>query len=126
MPFLEIFLEWNSANGLQSRARKWLLAMTMAMFGLSTVYWILSVIVTFLVLDSDAWFTGIRGPQIWLPMFSTILLINVSTVQFRILPASYPLTSSAIISHELTRPLEFGLVNCCRRRRCLARLGPVF
>ena len=54
------------------------------MFVLSTVYWILSVIATFLVLDfklvSDAWPTGIRGPQMWLPMFSTILLVNVSTV----------------------------------------------
>lgn|SRR6266850_1807837 len=127
MPFLEVFFEWDSTNGLQSRARKWLFTVIMTMFVLSTVYWILSVTVTFLVLDlvSDARSTGVRGPQIWLPMFSTILLVNVSTVQFRILPASYPLTS-AIIPYQLTRLLEFGLVNCCRRRRRLAGLGLVF
>src|SRR5579863_1691440 len=70
----------NSTNGLQSRSRKWLLAMIMTMFALSTVYWILSVVVTFLVLDHTRP-TGTRGSPIWLPMFSTILLVNVSTVQ---------------------------------------------
>jgi hypothetical protein len=30
------------------------------------------------------------------------------------------------IRDHLTRVLEFGLVNCCRRRRRLAGLGPVF
>ena len=77
--FSQRIFGWNSTNGLQSRSRKWLLAMILTMFVLSTVYWILSVVVTFLVLDARS--TGTRGPPIWLPMFSTILLVNVSIVQ---------------------------------------------
>jgi len=60
-------------NGIRSRSRKWLLAMTTMMFALSTMYWILSVVITFLVIDT---YIGTRIAPDWLPMFSAILLIN--------------------------------------------------
>ena len=52
--------------------------MTTTMFALSTMFWIVSVVVTFLIIGV---YTGSRnhGPN-WLPMFSAILLVNVSTV----------------------------------------------
>jgi len=66
------------SKGLKARSRAWLFIMTMIMFGLSTVYWILSVIITFLVID--AWFSSLdpatHNPPNWLPMFNAIILIN--------------------------------------------------
>jgi hypothetical protein len=78
------------------------------MFALTTVYWIVSVVFTFLQIDSwNNVFTAcygsdnafrcivreadaIRVPAApWLVFFEDILFINVSTVQYRV-PASYP------------------------------------
>jgi hypothetical protein len=79
------------------------------MFALSTVYWILSVIftvqfvTTYCVLEEGA--QTISMPD-GLVMLSSILLVNVSTVQ----PTEYwhrTLTSSASISRELTHLPEF-------------------
>jgi len=59
-----------------------LFVMTMIMFALSTVYWILSVIVTFLVIN--AWFSKLdpatQDAPNWLPMFNAIVLVNVGTL----------------------------------------------
>src|SRR6266850_1136349 len=49
--FLTEYSPWHSTNELQSRARKWLLALTTFVFALSTVYWILSIVFTFTLLD---------------------------------------------------------------------------
>jgi hypothetical protein len=55
------------------------------MFVLSTMYWIASVIFTLLVINT--WFSELHpaayNPPDWLPMFSAILLVNVSTVPCR-------------------------------------------
>jgi hypothetical protein len=74
--------------------------MITSMFALSTVYWILSLVVTFLVLNMwqgmldtcyntvSACYSGLRAPTMlsfldspayWVQLFSAILLINVST-----------------------------------------------
>jgi hypothetical protein len=51
------------------------------MFALSTIYWVISVVVIFLVIR--AWFSDLDpaaySPPNWLPMFSAVLLVNVST-----------------------------------------------
>jgi len=51
------------------------------MFALSTIYWVISVVDTFLVIR--AWFSELdpatHSPPDWLPMFSAVLLVNVST-----------------------------------------------
>jgi hypothetical protein len=81
------------------------------MFALLTVYWVLSVVFTFL--DIDSWNNIIKAcyggavctPRMpaapLLPMFDDILLVNVSTVQYTA-PASY-LTLSTSSPRELTR-----------------------
>ena len=50
------------------------------MFTLSTIYWILSVAATFILITD--WFSeldpNMPNPAGWLPMFNAILLINVS------------------------------------------------
>ncbi|KAH9978637.1 hypothetical protein BGW80DRAFT_1165079 [Lactifluus volemus] len=66
-------------EGLETRSRKILFATIWFMFILSTIYWILSVAATF-VLITD-WFSSldpktIPDPASWLPMFNAILLIN--------------------------------------------------
>jgi len=65
-------------RGFRTRSRVWLFVMTMIMFVLSTVYWVLSVIVTFLVIN--AWFSKLdpatHDPPNWLPMFNAIILVN--------------------------------------------------
>ena len=97
----------DSTNGLQSRTRKWLFAFTTSMFALSTLYWILSVVFTFLLVDSlnnsiracygrdNAFLCILREIAAlhiqaanWLSMFDDILLVNVSAVQYKV-PASY-------------------------------------
>jgi hypothetical protein len=99
-----------STNGLKSRSRKWLLAITIFAFALSTMYWILSVVFTFLLVDSFnnsiaacfgsdnatvcltheiAASVGKLPAAVLLSMFDDVLLINVSTVQYRV-PASCP------------------------------------
>ncbi|KAI0305705.1 hypothetical protein B0F90DRAFT_1094489 [Multifurca ochricompacta] len=66
------------AKGLRARSRQFLFVMTMFMFALSTLYWILSLAVTFLVFR--AWFSNLdpntHQPPNWLPMFSAIVLLN--------------------------------------------------
>jgi hypothetical protein len=78
------------------------------MFALNTVYWVLSVVFTFLQVDSwnnivtacygsdNAFLCIVREVDAsrmptaaWLLFFENILLVNVSTVQYRV-PASYP------------------------------------
>jgi hypothetical protein len=58
--------------------------MMVIMFMLSTVYWVVSVVFTFLTMR--AWFSELdpatHSPPSWLPMFSAILLVNVSTSFF--------------------------------------------
>ena len=72
--------------------------MIVAMFALSSMDWIISVDVTFTVIDA-VWKAQFdpqavpRHPPFWLPVFRTILLINVS--------APYKSRSSASIP-ELT------------------------
>jgi ABC-type nickel/cobalt efflux system permease component RcnA len=53
--------------------------MTVAMFALSSMYWIMSVVVTFIVVDvwQSQFFPVPRNAPDWLPMFSAVLLINV-------------------------------------------------
>ena len=108
MHFLTKILPWDSTNGLQSRARKWLVALTTFVFALSTVYWILSVVFTFSSLDTfgstvagcfksnDA--ASCLTPKLELleselrtpvPAMLGILYINVSIVLCRVL-AQYP------------------------------------
>jgi hypothetical protein len=98
----------NSTNGLRSRARKWLLAITASMFALSTGEWIFSVVDTFMVVDSwnsnitacygnnDAASCLVRrlnvvlaSSDLWLWLIDNILFVNVSTAQHRA-PALYP------------------------------------
>jgi hypothetical protein len=85
--------------------------MTSSVFALSTVYWILSVVFTFIYIDSlNNMATACYGDDdlnasscllqktvttpasiraaAWLKMLDDILLVNVSTVQYRV-PASY-------------------------------------
>ena len=54
--------------------------MTITMFALSSVYWIMSVVVTFIVID--VWHSQFgsvpSNPPDWLPMFNALLLVNVS------------------------------------------------
>ena len=86
---------------LRSPSRKWLFAMTTSMFASSTVYWIHSVVFTFIAIDLlnnsvGACYGGDPNAfsclvnkladfhmptESWLAMFDDILLINVSTVQ---------------------------------------------
>ncbi|KAI9508219.1 hypothetical protein F5148DRAFT_980146 [Russula earlei] len=66
------------SKGLKVRSRKLLFGMTTIMFVLSSIYWISSVVVTFMVID--AWFSELdpathQAPD-WLPMFSAVLLVN--------------------------------------------------
>jgi len=82
-------------NGFQSRARKWLFAITTSMFALTTMYWIVCVVFTFL--EVDLWNTivtacygsdnalsciahKVQASHIpigtWLAMFSDILFVN--------------------------------------------------
>jgi hypothetical protein len=90
------------------------------MFALTSVYWILCVVFTFL--DVDLWNTIVTACYgsdnalscivhkvqaanhlpigTWLAMFSDILFVNVSTVQHRV-PASYPHTPHTIRKHPL-------------------------
>jgi len=82
-------------NGLQSRARKWILAIITSMFALMTVYWILCVVFTLLLVDVwDNIFTACYGSDnplfcivhkvqanhmpmgTWMAMFADILLVN--------------------------------------------------
>jgi cell division protein FtsW (lipid II flippase) len=53
--------------------------MTTTMFVLSTMFWIASVVITFLIINV---YNGSsrNSSNNWLPMFSAILLVNVSTV----------------------------------------------
>jgi hypothetical protein len=98
----EIFT-WNSTNGLQSRARKWLFTLTTFVFALSTAYWILSVFFTFASLEyASAATTNQIDPDdysdnfvhsaellvsvcLWLESLGNILFINVSAVLYRVL-----------------------------------------
>jgi len=59
--------------------------MTVAMFALSSMYWIMSVVVTFIVIDVwQSQFDPVpRNPPVWLPMFSALLLINVSVHYYK-------------------------------------------
>jgi len=63
---------------LHTRSRKWLFGMAITMFALSSMYWIMSVVVTFIVID--VWHSQFdpvtRNPPDWLPMFSALLLVN--------------------------------------------------
>ncbi len=56
-----------------------LFVMTVIIFALSTMHWVMSVVVTFLVIR--AWFSELdptaHSPPNWLPMLSAILLVNV-------------------------------------------------
>jgi len=61
-------------KGIQSRSRKLLFAMATIMFTLSTMYWILSVVITFLVFRSA--FDPTYDAPDWLTLFSAILLVN--------------------------------------------------
>ena len=97
------------------------------MFGLSSMYWIMSVVVTFIVID--VWHSQFdpvtRNPPDWLPMFSALLLVNVS-VHYKsrsrvIIRASIP---ELILASDRFRGSD--LVYCHRRRRGVAGLGPVF
>jgi hypothetical protein len=58
-----------------------LLVTMVIMFALSTIYWVISIVITFLVMR--AWFSELdpatHCPPIWLPMFNAVLLVNVST-----------------------------------------------
>jgi hypothetical protein len=134
----------NSTNGLQSRARKWLFALITFIFALSTLHWIISVVLTFRFLDS--WSSAVTGcfgsddavscfiTEIsdskfltlmnWLVMSNHILLINVSTALHRV-PAEYPHLLRSI-PRELTRLPKLNLVHYRRRRHRMAGLGPVF
>ncbi|KAI0263148.1 hypothetical protein BGY98DRAFT_695802 [Russula aff. rugulosa BPL654] len=66
------------SRGSKSRSRMMLFVMMVVMFVLSTVYWVVSVVMTFLVMR--AWFSELdpatHSPPDWLPMFSAILLVN--------------------------------------------------
>jgi hypothetical protein len=61
-----------------------LFVMMVVMFVLSTVYWVISVVITFLLMR--AWFSELdpatHSPPGWLPMFNAVLLVNVSTKLF--------------------------------------------
>ena len=105
------------------------------MFALSTLYWSLSVVLTFIVMacyDSAGNYcgvhtelAGIHKPATGLlAMFSSILLINVSIVQHRV-PASYPHIIRNI-PPVLTRLPNFDIVHYRRRHRRPADLGAVF
>jgi hypothetical protein len=93
------------------------------MFALMTVYWILCVVFTLLLIDVwDNIFTACYGSDnalsclvhkveanhipmgTWMAMFADILLVNVSTVQYRV-PASYSHISTSILRvlSQLTR-----------------------
>jgi hypothetical protein len=54
--------------------------MTITMFALSSVYWVMSVVITFIVID--VWHSQFgpvpSNPPDWLPMFNALLLVNVS------------------------------------------------
>ena len=134
----------NSTNGFQSRARKWLLALSTFIFALSTMHCIFSIVFTFTILEvwssavtgclgsDDAvscFITKISGSEFlttlnWSVMFDGILLINVSTALHRV-PAEYPHLLRSI-PRELTRLPKLNLVHYRRRRHCMAGLGPVF
>jgi uncharacterized membrane protein YgcG len=104
--FSREFSPWNSTSGLRSQARKWLLVLTTFAFALSTVNWVLSVVVTFMALDSfGSAVTECFGsdtvscliPKVesiiqvasWEAISSNVNFINVSTVLCRVL-AEYP------------------------------------
>jgi hypothetical protein len=78
--FSKIFCARNRSKGLVTQSRRTLFVTTLLMFTFSTIYWISSVVVTVSVIT--AWFSGLdpntHNPPNWLPMFSSILLINVS------------------------------------------------
>ena len=117
-------MEYCSTNGLQSRSRKWLLAFTTSMFALSTIHWASSVVLAFRHLDFlnnciRACYNngspicllrelldvpGRVPPAALLALLDDILLINVSTLQYRAL-ASCP---RIFCKHprELTHHLE--------------------
>jgi len=83
-------------NGLQSRPRKWLLAIITSMFALTTMYWIVSIVFTFLKIDlwntivttcygsQNAYSCIVREADTnhilmtthWLEMFYDILFVN--------------------------------------------------
>jgi hypothetical protein len=87
-------------------------------FALSTIYWVLSVVVTFLVIR--AWFSELdpatHSAPTWLPMLSAILLVNVSTKSF----------NSTITVRLDTFPDIFWLAYCHGWCCCLASLGHLF
>ncbi|KAF8502186.1 hypothetical protein F5888DRAFT_1176221 [Russula emetica] len=64
---------------LKNRSRTMLLVTMVIMFALSTIYWVISLVITFLVLR--AWFSELdpatHFPPIWLPMFNAVLLVNL-------------------------------------------------
>lgn len=63
---------------LYNRSRMILLVAMVVMFVLSTIYWVISVVVTFLIIR--AWFSKLdpatHSLPNWLPMFGAVLLIN--------------------------------------------------
>jgi hypothetical protein len=72
------------------------------MFTLSTIYWVFSVVETFLIIR--AWFSELdpatHSPPDWLPMFSAVLLANVSN-----LTKLFFFTAAMHHPHDLTRSL---------------------
>ncbi|KAF8482914.1 hypothetical protein DFH94DRAFT_627208 [Russula ochroleuca] len=64
---------------LYNRSRMVLFVTMVITFALSTIYWVLSVVVTFLVIR--AWFSELdpatHSAPTWLPMLSAILLVNL-------------------------------------------------
>jgi Gpi18-like mannosyltransferase len=64
------------ASRLYNRARTMLFVTMVTMFALSTIYWVISVVVIFLVIR--AWFSDLDpatySPPNWLPMFNAVLL----------------------------------------------------
>jgi len=75
-------LRRNRSRRLYNRSRVMLFVTMVIMFALSTIYWVMSVVVTFLVIR--AWFSELdpatHSPPNWLPMFNAVLLVNVSTI----------------------------------------------
>ena len=106
----------DSANGLQNRSRKWLLAFISSMFALSTMYWIACVVLVFQHIDLmnnciracygrdtddfclDRQFLTLAGvaPADLLGMFDCIFLVNVSTVKYRVACAHASLASTPV------------------------------
>jgi len=66
------------SRGLYNRSRTMLFVAMVIMFALSTIYWVMSVVATFMVIT--AWFSDLdsatHSPPNWLPIIGSVLLIN--------------------------------------------------